>query len=216
MFKILTVIAIVALSCVLCKDPPVLGDSFQVAFDETFIQNQTKYRINGQWYYDGKGGRERYDRVNGRYDLFCGDVMPNVTTPCTQTTVGGKRYIIYPQKKYCCFCCDSAHGCGVLKQDWLEGADYLGTERLIDTDYDKWSKDGMFGYNHFWTNIDGNVPRRLDEDGKHLTDYLVHTYINKTFDESYFALPSYCGNVNCPLASICGKFRNQETELIYE
>ena len=200
--------ALLAIAAVLVagysQTPPVLGDSFQVNFDETFIKNSTKFKINGVWYLDAKGGRERVDRVNGRYDLFCGDVMPNVTTPCTQTTVDGKRYIIYPEKRYCCMCCDSAHGCGALKQDWLTGADFLGVERLIDTSYDKWSLDGMFGYNHFWTSQGGNVPRRLDENGDHITDYLANTYANKTFDATYFALPTYCTG-KCPLATICGK-----------
>ena len=105
-----------------CIDPPLMAESFQIAFDETFINNGTKYRVNGQMYYDAKNNRERVDRVNGRYDLFCASVMPNVTTSCTQTTVNGKRYMIYPQKKQCCFCCDSEHGCGPLKRDWLKGA----------------------------------------------------------------------------------------------
>ena len=83
------------------------------------------------------------DRVNGQYDFFCSNVMPNVTTPCNQLTVGGKRYIIYPKKQSCCMCCESDHGCGILKKDWMVGGEYLGKEKLVDTDYDKWNKDGM-------------------------------------------------------------------------
>ena len=73
-------------------------------------------------FYDADNNRERVDRTNGRYDLVCGSVLPNVTTPCTQTTVANRRYVIYPQRRMCCFCCDSAHGCGILKKDWLKGA----------------------------------------------------------------------------------------------
>lgn len=50
---------------------------------------------------------------------------------------------MFPQRTQCCFCCDGAHGCGVLKPDWLAGAEYKGTEKIVDTEYDKWSKDGM-------------------------------------------------------------------------
>jgi len=105
-----------------CVDPPVLPGSFQVAFDETFIQNKTHYRVNGQLYYDATNNRERLDRTDGRYSAFCGSVLPNVTTACTHLTVDDNRYIIFPQKKQCCLCCDSTHGCGILKQNWLEGA----------------------------------------------------------------------------------------------
>lgn len=92
----------------------------------------------------------------------------------------------------------------------------MGVERLIDTNYNKWSKNGDFGYNHFYVTIDQNsIPRRLDEDGKHLTDYLVHTFVNKTFDESYFTLPNYC-NETCPSTTICGKLRGQQNLLSYD
>lgn len=167
-------------------------------------------------YYDAKNNRERIDRTNGRYNLFCGGILPNVTTSCTHLVVQNKRWIIFPQRKQCCFCCDSQHGCGILKRNWLEGAEYQGIDRIIDTNYNKWSKDGDFTYNHFWTTIDNNqIPRRLDEGGEHITDYLVHTFLNKTFDDSYFALPNYC-NDTCPMTTICGKLRGEETLLKYE
>lgn len=77
-------------------------------------------------FYDAKNNRERYDRTSGSHNLFCGSVLPNVTTPCTHLTVNNKRYIHFPNKKQCCFCCDSEHGCGILKQDWLSDASFLG------------------------------------------------------------------------------------------
>lgn len=123
--------------------------------------------------------------------------------------VNNSRYIVFPQKKQCCFCCDSDHGCGILKRNWLDGAKFVGTDKIIDTNYNKWSKDGDFGYNYFWVTADDKeIPRRLDESGTHITDYLVHTFVNKTFDDSYFALPSYCSQTqSCPLTTICGKLR---------
>ena len=53
----------------------------------------------------------------------------------------GKRYLDFPSKKYCCFCCDSSHGCGIVKKDWLvtANATYKGTEKLSDNEaYMKW------------------------------------------------------------------------------
>lgn len=148
------IISAILLALAVSQDPPLLADSFQIAYDETYIQNGTHYRVNGQMYYEVKKNRERVDRVNGRYNLFCGGILPNVTTPCTQLTVENKRYIIFPQRKQCCFCCDSAHGCGILKKNWLEGAKFLGVEKIVDTNYNKWSKDGDFGYNYYYVTID--------------------------------------------------------------
>lgn len=66
--------------------PPNYNYSYHITYDETFIINKTNYKVNGQKYYDPNNNRERVDRVNGRYNLFCGSVLPNVTTPCQQIT----------------------------------------------------------------------------------------------------------------------------------
>lgn len=74
-----------------------------------------------------------------------------------------------------------------------------------------WSEIGDVGYNYWWVTADDNTtPRRLDENGDHITDYNVHSFRKMTFPESAFALPSYCNTQspsNCPLTSICGKLR---------
>lgn len=73
---------------------------------------------------------------------------------------------------------------------------------------------GDFGYNYFWTTTDENqIPRRLNENGTHVTDYNVHSFHNQTvpFPDSTFALPAYCNPstpTNCPLQSICGQLRS--------
>jgi hypothetical protein len=77
-------------------------------------------------FYDATNNRSRFDRVNGQYNMFCNSLAPNQTTDCTDLVVGGKRYIWFPQKNQCCFCCDSDHGCGILKPDWLNGGEFLG------------------------------------------------------------------------------------------
>lgn len=156
-------LALCLIKGVVSVDPPTYNFSYHVTFDEVFTVNGTDYEVNGQVFYDPVHNRERVDRVNGRYDLFCGQVLPNVSTPCLQYTVDNRRWIVFPQKSQCCFCCDSAHGCGILKPDWLADASFMGEEKIIDTVYEKWSKDGMFGYNWFWSSKDANrTPRRLD------------------------------------------------------
>jgi hypothetical protein len=126
----------------LAASPPNYNYAYHIAFDEAFTVNKTVYRVNGQTFYDPANNRERVDRVNGRYDIFCGTVLPNVTTSCQHITADSKRWLVFPQRSQCCFCCDAAHGCGILKPDWLADAVYKGQDKIVDTLYDKWSKDG--------------------------------------------------------------------------
>ena len=135
-------VTFVLVMAVLALDPPTYNYAFKINFDETFIINKAQYKVNGQFIYDPVNNRERVDRTNGRYDIVCGTVLPNTTTPCQQITVNNTRWIVFPQKTSCCACCDAAHGCGILRPDWLKGATYIGKEVLIDTAYEKWSKQG--------------------------------------------------------------------------
>ena len=114
-----------AVGC-LAVDPPIYNFSYHITFDDIFVVNGTNYEVNGQQFYDPVNNRERIDRVNGRYESFCGPVLPNVSTPCIHYVVNNKRWLVFPQKSQCCFCCDSSHGCGILKPDWLKNAVYMG------------------------------------------------------------------------------------------
>jgi hypothetical protein len=102
------------------KTPPIYNYSYYASFDETNIINGAGYTVKGQQFYDPINNKERIDYVNGRYDRICGTILPNVTTPCQQITTADKRWIVFPDKYQCCFCCDSVHGCGILKANWLE------------------------------------------------------------------------------------------------
>jgi hypothetical protein len=208
---VLVLAAMLALT--VCQDPPVWPDAFEEAFDEKFIQNNITFEVNGIMYYDAANNRSRLDRFNGRYDMFCSSLVPNVTTPCTNLVVEGKRWIIFPQRSQCCFCCDSAHGCGILKPNWLEGAVYLKDDVIDGVTYHKWNKQGDVGYNYYWSSADdNNYPRRLDENGAHITEYNVHSYRKRPQDPKLFALPAYCKDP-CPAATICGKLRGEQPNI---
>lgn len=148
---VLTLVALAALTTltvlhfqgkVTDPEPPVWPSAFEESFDEIFtVDNKTEI-VNGMLYYDATNNRSRLDRASGAFDSFCGSLQPNVTTPCINLVNGGQRYIIFPNKKQCCICCDAAHGCGILKPDWLSGAEYLGEESFDGKPFEKWSKDG--------------------------------------------------------------------------
>lgn len=90
----------------LAVSPPIFNYAFHISFDEAVTVDKTVYRVNGQMFYDPKNNKERIDRANGRYNRFCGTVLPNVTTPCLQISAENKRWIIFPQRSQCCFCCE--------------------------------------------------------------------------------------------------------------
>jgi hypothetical protein len=56
----------------------------------------------------------------------------------------GKRYLYFPEKNDCCYCCDSAHGCGVLKPDWVSDAEFVEiVEAENGVKQEKWNKKGL-------------------------------------------------------------------------
>lgn len=90
---------------------PIWPEVFQQTFTESYPI--TTDHVNGKVYYDSKNNLMRVDRHDGQYDMFCGSVLPYTSTSCTLLMRENKRYIIYPEKRMCCYCCDALHGCGV-------------------------------------------------------------------------------------------------------
>lgn len=151
-----------AFAVVSAVDPPVWPKTFSQRFVETFNMNNQSFYDVGEHWYDAANNRSRFDRKNGLHAVLCNSII-NESTPCTQLTVGGKRYIYFPEKKSGCFCCDGAHGCGILRQDWLANATYIGTENILGQDFYKWSKlDGSDPDYYYATTDATRIPRRLD------------------------------------------------------
>jgi hypothetical protein len=115
-------------------------------------------------FYDATKNRQRADKVTGRYDPTCNSVLPNVTTKCQHLIVNDKRYIVFPEKQQCCFCCDASHGCGIVKPDWFKDGKYLGQEKIVDIAYDKWVKPGnsLTNFRHSRCFLLGNYRRKLN------------------------------------------------------
>ncbi len=84
----------------------------------------------------------KMERTNGRFEKICNSVFPGKSTSCSHLVRDGKRYLVFDQERYCCICCDAAHGCDILSRDWLKGADYHGKESISGEEFDKWSKLG--------------------------------------------------------------------------
>lgn len=113
-----------------------------------FIKEHTR----GKFFYDYTNSRYRVDRDNGKGDRYCGSVYKLRNTPCSHivtegiklSSLKGKRYLHFPEHDYCCYCCDDAHGCGVLKPDWAADAKFV--EVVSDANgvsHEKWNKKGL-------------------------------------------------------------------------
>jgi hypothetical protein len=140
--KILSIIPLVLVLCLTVSvDPPVWPNTFSQRFVESYIMNNHTSYDTGEHFYDATNNRSRFDRRNGQYAALCNSIL-NESTPCVNLVLGSKRYILFPEKKMGCFCCDGAHGCGILRPDWLSNATYVGTESLLNQSFHKWSKPG--------------------------------------------------------------------------
>ncbi len=102
-------------------------------FTETFTEEMTypvvgTYKTSGTFYHDATNARYRVDRDSGRGDRYCWLNGLHIfgSAACSHIVAEGKRYLYYPEKKSCCYCCSAKEGCGILKQDWLSGAEYKG------------------------------------------------------------------------------------------
>ena len=114
---------------------PVWPVMFQQSFKENlYYPILGTHQTNGTYFYDFANRRYRIDRVNGRYDRYCGfnGAKAFTDTPCTQLVVNGMRWLIYPAKQECCQCCTSEQGCGVLFPTWMNNATFVGKVCELD------------------------------------------------------------------------------------
>ena len=124
----------------------------------------------------------------------------------------GKRFLDFPNKNYCCFCCDSSHGCGIVASDWLvkANATYQGTENLdAGGPYMKWDIKGLQDNLYYHKNDTLNTPRRLNQLSDDLMDFT--SYKVGITDPSVFNLPSYCTD-KCGATTICAALRNDNLQ----
>lgn len=113
----------------------------------------------------------------------------------------------FPDKNYCCFCCDSDHGCGIVKTDWLvtSNASYKGLEKLDDgQSYIKWEIQGLQDNLYYHKDDELKTPRRLYQVSDDLMDF--SNYKVGITDPNVFNLPSYCKD-KCGFTTICAALR---------
>ena len=67
----------------------------------------------------------------------------------------------FPEKNDCCYCCDSAKGCGILVPNWLANATFVNTTNVGGVDMDVWNKQGLQP-NYYFNIKSANIPFKID------------------------------------------------------
>lgn len=128
----------------------------------------------------------------------------------------GKRYLDFPTKRYCCYCCNSTSGCGILKPDWMSSAQYLGLEKIDNESFEKWDIKGLQDNFYYNTADAKRIPRRLNQQPDDLMDFNMASYKESITNSSIFTLPSYC-TATCGLTTICATIRGDvQPQLVAE
>ena len=141
-------------------------------------------------------------RNSGAGDRYCNTVFPLAHTPCQHLVAEGKRYLIFPEKKFCCMCCTAAHGCGIVSPDWLQGAQFQGTVNVSGSPAYKWSKSGLQP-NYYYSSADEQqIPIELDQIPTDYQSFHAGTFDDGAIDPAMFVVPDYC-QASCPWYSIC-------------
>lgn len=145
----------------------------------------------------------RIDRSTGKYDRYCGSVKYFDDTPCTHLVIQGLRYLIFPSLNYCCMCCTSEKGCGIIRPDWLSNATFIGYNTTDSVKYQVWDKKGLQD-NFYWQVDSTQTPYIIDQQPNDKMIFDVASFKKGAIDPSIFALPSYCSkDRGCPLLSVC-------------
>ena len=189
--------------------PPNYPPVYSVQFFETQITSAGSGTTYGQVFYDSVNGLYRQDRFSGMTDIMCALGLPMTgDSDCSHYVVSGNRYLYYPYLNQCCYCCNNTNGCGVLTQNWLSGALYLGQQTIYDTSVYAWNQSGNIYYETAYANPAQRTMVGLTRDNPGLLDYFEYLGYVPGVPSTAFSLPQGC-TTNQLCGGLCPIFRNQ-------
>ena len=190
--------------------PKVWSTTWSSEFKEHIILNgRGSGDVTGKWYYDLSTRRFRIDRSNGNLDRYCGLTKYFQNTPCNQYVVDEWRYLHFPQLSYCCKCCGTQHGCGIVSPNWFSGGKYSPKDNFIDgVAVDSFDVEGL-QENLYAQTSDKQIPKRIYQEPQSDMIFNQNTY-STNVDPNVFQLPSGCSDF-CPGNSICTLVRDRAT-----
>lgn len=81
--------------------------------------------VNGQWKYNYPEGLFYLYKEKSSSDQFCSTIFKNQEIPCYILVRDHNRYIVFPDKNFCCKCCTAKNGCDVLKPNWVTNLEFF-------------------------------------------------------------------------------------------
>ena len=191
--------------------PPLWPSQFEQNFTEVFTYPVVgSASTKGKFFYDITNKRYRIDRENGKWDRYCGTGYWFRNTACSQIVVEGKRFLYYPEYDYCCYCCDSAHGCGILRRDWLNNATFVGFETdEMGQNFEKWDKQGLQHNYYYATADEKRIMGKIEQQPNDIQTFDVNSFFEGIRDPSVLELPDVCKSAStCNVLSTCTAVRN--------
>ena len=167
-----------------------------------FLQGNATTEGTFKYQVDGTYARMRISRKNGKADRFCGSVFPFSSTPCDHLVVDGKRYLVFPEKEYCCKCCVASEGCGVVKRNWAENATAItSTEKNMNVFLVKGLQNNFYA-----EDAAKHTPAKIYMEPISDMLFTANSYTeDPKFADADFALPTGSGDCEkkCPYLSMC-------------
>ena len=177
-----------------------------------FVISCLNIQILGTFYYSWKTKRFRMNRLNSMSNKFCqiNGFYSFFRFEWDMYIDNNKRYIFYPENDSCCYCCHSDNGCGMLKPDWGNKAEFLGQIEYQGMSAFKWDVKGIQSNIIIETTEADPKARRLlliDQQPQDSTKFDYNSYTPYVQEEE-IALPEQCNNAStCSLFSFCTLFR---------
>ena len=189
---------------------PVWPTKFTQDFDETnYLPIYGTTKTTGSYIYDEEAGAYRIDRANCHSDRYMLE-----TGKCTHIVNAGDRYLI-DAKGECCYCCSADHGCGILKHDWMAGAEFVGKVTYPEGDANgvdafKWNQKGLQDNFYYETTEENPADRTMLDIYQTPDDQMFFHAESKLLsaDPELLALPSNCDKKKtCSFFSACTALR---------
>ncbi len=185
--------------------PAAWKQNWQAPFTESsWFFMQGNVTTTGTFKYDSVKQRLKVSRANGRGDRYCATIFPFSTTPCDHVVIDGKRYLAFPEKNYCCSCCDAKHGCGFTKDNWFVNGTYVNSPQIDGVASNMFVIKGLQD-NFYAETVDKQIPRKVFM--APVSDMIFDSakYIENTVSDADFDIfTKYNGcERRCPFLSTC-------------
>lgn len=176
------------------------------------------FTTKGWWFYQQSPLLSIHVYPNSSEMFYCFGTGRPLGRECQVYSNTQKRYVLFPDQRWCCHCCDADVCAGPLQPDWLvqSGAKFARQEKVDGKLCNVWSSVGA-QFNLWYTDANSGAPVLFAEfnvtDGVNIANT---TYVNMELcrPSSYFTdLPDYCQGTIPQCEGYCQMAKEEKTVL---